>query len=424
MMLFGLLSASLFSTSIGWGNLQWPLNISIVQGETTENIYGQVWMGGVTDAPGQGEGIIAEFGYGTDGSTPDETWTWLEPYYFGDAGSNDEYAFNLECLMPAGDYDYTYRYQYLGETDYYTAAEHGDLTVTDAPLPTYDVTFQVDMQNQTVSGDGVHVAGSFQGWDPAGTELLDGDMDGVYTVTLALEAGTYNFKYINGNAWGQDEGVPGECNVGGNREAVTPDEDVILDVVCFGECGACSNLTAQDVTVTFQVYVGALDPAWYVGGIAVQGDTAPLDWNAGSNLLTDPDMDMVYTGDVVFPAGTFPDVEYKFTRDDGSRAWEWESANNRPFTIDDSGTTQVLAIDYWNDAIPVPTSLDLEIAGNDAVLTWTPVFGATGYNVYRSEDPYGEFIRINLGTVTAETYTDLNAGTIDKYFYEVKAIVE
>ena len=424
MMLFGLFSASLFSTSVGWGNLQWPFNLSVVQGETTDNIYGQVWMGGVTDAPGEGVDITAELGYGADGTTPDETWTWNAAAYWGDAGANDEYAYALECTMDAGDYGYSYRYQYTGETDYYYASEIGNLTVSDAPLPTYDVTFRVDMQNQTVSGDGVHIAGSFQGWDPAATELLDPEMDNIYSVTVELEAGTYNFKYVNGNAWGQDEGVPEECNVGGNREAVTPDEDLVLDIVCYGECGACSNLTAQDVTVTFQVNVAALDPGWYAGGVAVQGNIAPLDWNAGSNLLTDPDMDMIYTGDVVFPAGTFPDVEYKFTRDDGSRAWQWEDSNNRPFTIDDSGATQVLAVDYWNDAVPVPVNLVLEISGLDAVLTWEAVSGATGYNVYRSEDPYGEFIRINLGTVTAETYTDLNAGTIDKYFYEVKAIVE
>ena len=42
-----------------------------------------------------------------------------------------------------------------------------------------NVTLNVDMSNVTVSEDGVHVAGSFQGWDPAGTPLADDDGDGV-----------------------------------------------------------------------------------------------------------------------------------------------------------------------------------------------------------------------------------------------------
>ena len=49
---------------------------------------------------------------------------------------------------------------------------------------TVPVTFSVDMNNETVAAEGVHVAGNFQGWDPAGTMLADDDMDGIYTVTV------------------------------------------------------------------------------------------------------------------------------------------------------------------------------------------------------------------------------------------------
>ena len=421
--LFVLFTISLFGTSIGWGNLQWPYSISIVHGDTTENIYGQVWMSGVTDSPGMGAGITAELGYGADGSTPDSTWTWLTATYFGDSGSNDEYIYNLVCSMAAGLYDYTYRYHYTGDTDYYYAAEIGDLTVNLAPPPTYDVTFQVDMQNQTVSGDSVHIAGSFQGWDPAATVLTDPDLDDVYTVTLELESGTYQFKYINGNSWGQDESVPEECAVGGNRSTTTPEADTTLTVVCYGECGACTPLTDQDVTVTFQVYMGNLDPAWYQGGVSVQGSIDSLDWNEGSNMLTDPDEDMIFTGEVIIPAGTFPNGEYKFTRNDSARAWYWEDSNNRPFTVDDSGTTQTLDMNYWNDVMPVPQNITVEIVDGDAQINWESVFGADTYNVYRSVDPYGDFgTPINLLPIGGTTYTDNNITAETKYFYQVKAV--
>ncbi|MED5318484.1 MAG: hypothetical protein VX758_05005, partial [Bacteroidota bacterium] len=35
------------------------------------------------------------------------------------------------------------------------------------------VTLTVDMTNEMVSMDGVHVAGNFQGWDPAATPMTD-----------------------------------------------------------------------------------------------------------------------------------------------------------------------------------------------------------------------------------------------------------
>jgi hypothetical protein len=42
-----------------------------------------------------------------------------------------------------------------------------------------NVTLNVDMENVTVSDDGVHVAGSFQGWDAGATALTDDDGDGI-----------------------------------------------------------------------------------------------------------------------------------------------------------------------------------------------------------------------------------------------------
>ena len=51
------------------------------------------------------------------------------------------------------------------------------------------VTFNFDLTNQEVSGSGVHIAGGFQGWDPASTEMTDSDGDGVYSYTTELVSG-------------------------------------------------------------------------------------------------------------------------------------------------------------------------------------------------------------------------------------------
>ncbi|MGB2189788.1 MAG: hypothetical protein ACPH0C_02005, partial [Flavobacteriales bacterium] len=88
------------------------------------------------------------------------------------------------------------------------------LLVAVAGMAQVPVTFQVDMNNETVSADGVHIAGGFQGWDPAATMMSDDDMDGVYEVTVDLPAdSTYEFKFINGMAWDFVEDVPPTCQV-------------------------------------------------------------------------------------------------------------------------------------------------------------------------------------------------------------------
>ncbi len=103
--------------------------------------------------------------------------------------------------------------------------------------------------------------------------------------------------------------------------------------------------TSQDVTVTFSINIGALN----ADSISVQGSVAPLDWFGGSMPMNDDDGDCTYTVDVFFPAGSPFTVQYKFTRLTTSlREWAWEYVGNRSFQIDDSESTQVLELDYWN----------------------------------------------------------------------------
>ena len=96
--------------ALGWYNLQWPPTINISFGSPTDTIYGQVWAQGVTDAPGQGAGILAQVGYGPDGTQPtDPGWSWFAMSYNVDVGNNDEY---LGSFVPTqvGTFDYATRF--------------------------------------------------------------------------------------------------------------------------------------------------------------------------------------------------------------------------------------------------------------------------------------------------------------------------
>lgn len=326
-MVFAILSAQ---TSIGWGNLQWPFSISIVQNETTENIYGQVWMGGVTNQPGQGAGITAQLGYGVVNSTPDESWIWFNATYFGDSGNNDEYIYNLLCNMAAGSYHYTYRYHYVGDAVYYYAAGRGTLTVNDVPPPLYEVTFQVDMQFQTVSENGVFIAGSFNGWNPTATPMQAPSREMIYTVTLELESAYYEYKFVNGSAW---ENVS-------NRTINTPAENYLVPAVFFDDFGGG---TTQEVTVTFQVDMSVQQnvTSVYLAGDFTGWGNSPIQMFINSRN--------VYTADVLFPAGSNIEQEFKYIMNEFST---WETINNRLLTINDESSTQILDVVYFNNQEP------------------------------------------------------------------------
>lgn len=108
------------------------------------------------------------------------------------------------------------------------------------------VTLQVDLsQEPGISPQGVHVLGSFNGFDPAATALSVVGA-GRYAVTLSLTAGTQQmFKYVNGDTWDETEGVFG-CGFNTYRLLDVPVNDTVLPWVCFGYCdSACTPATGQ-----------------------------------------------------------------------------------------------------------------------------------------------------------------------------------
>jgi len=188
------------------------------------------------------------------------------------------------------------------------------------------VTFQVDMSNQFVSPDGVHIAGMFDDWwNPAGYDLTD-EGGGIYAITLNLSAGgNYEYKFINGNDWPYAESVPGECAQNTNR-FIDVSGAVTLDPVCFGTCGACEPASM----VTFTVNMANKD---VTNGVFIAGSFQG--WNPGATPMTLME-DAYYSVTVIIPVGQT--VEYKFVNNGD----DWENVpgccnqnNNRYFTVPD-----------------------------------------------------------------------------------------
>ncbi|MFN3529998.1 MAG: T9SS type A sorting domain-containing protein [Bacteroidia bacterium] len=116
-----------------------------------------------------------------------------------------------------------------------------NVSISQAGVTLVGVTFQVDMSRETVSTDGIHIAGNFQGWNPSGTPMTD-QGNGIWSVTVNLPVdSTYEFKFINGNQWGPgfDESVPAACAQNGNRFVVVDTTAITTPLVCFGRCEAC-----------------------------------------------------------------------------------------------------------------------------------------------------------------------------------------
>ena len=99
---------------IGFGNYQSPGSGSFTVG-TIYDVFGQVYVAGVTPGPGQGSNIVAQVGYSlTDTDPSGAGWTWVNAQYntLGPAGNNDEYMHNIGAdISTAGTYYLAFRYQ-------------------------------------------------------------------------------------------------------------------------------------------------------------------------------------------------------------------------------------------------------------------------------------------------------------------------
>ena len=112
-------------------------------------------------------------------------------------------------------------------------------------IPPVPVTFRVDMNAEAeVSPNGIHIAGSFQGWSPATHPLSDGDGDGVWETTLQLNQGVHQFKFINGNNWGgngsgniDNELLNGPCTAeGADNRIIVVDASTSVYEACYNTC--------------------------------------------------------------------------------------------------------------------------------------------------------------------------------------------
>jgi hypothetical protein len=109
-----------------------------------------------------------------------------------------------------------------------------------APAGKILVRYLVDMQMQSsISGDGVHLAGDFQGWD-ASKVIMYSFGSNIYEIISYHDAGTVEYKFYNGNTGAASEIIQGACASGNGNRSLQVSADIVLDAVCYSGCAACN----------------------------------------------------------------------------------------------------------------------------------------------------------------------------------------
>ncbi|MGC6531542.1 MAG: hypothetical protein ACON34_00920, partial [Flavobacteriales bacterium] len=199
----------------------------------------------------------------------------------------------------------------------------------------YNVTFTVDMNNYGTPGVDFttpEVNGGFNGWCGGCNPLSDPEGDNIWTTTIPLPIGSYDYQFAvdswTDQEFGLDPAAP--CTNGGNRFVDVVDSPVDQGEVCWELCVACTSgagctdsdatnydsaATSDDGSCTYEV-IFTVDMNQY-GTAGVDYTTPEVNgsfngWCGGCAPMSDPEADGVWTTTIVLGAGTW---EYQFAVD-------------------------------------------------------------------------------------------------------------
>ena len=274
----------------------------------------------------------------------------------------------------------------LGCTDPTALNYNGAATQDDGSCTypvTYNVTFQVDMQNVT-GFTTPEVNGTFNNWCGGCAPMTDANGDNIWELTIALSGGSYEFKYAY-DAWaGQEALTEGSActttNFGYTNRTLNVNADVTLPVVCWASCTSCAQ-TPVTYNVTFQV-----DMQNVTGFTTPEVNGTFNNWCGGCFPLTDANGDNIWEGTTQLAAGTY---EFKYAYD----AWAGSEQLNPAdaCTITTGGfTNRALAIssdlvlpvvcwascaDCGNTSTPVNVTFQLDMSQYTTAFTTPEVNG-------------------------------------------------
>lgn len=284
-------------------SVTWQVDMSVV-GANPAGVFiaggFQGWDGGSSQMTDAGNGVYT---YTQD--VPEDSY--LEWKYLNGPGWGFEETVPGACANSSTNRNY----QAGSEDVTIDVVCFAECAACDVEVVEHEVTFSVNMANETVAETGVYLAGGGNFGNPGDNEMTDPDGDGIYSITMMLDEGfSSHYTFTNGACgdWSCKENLNGlPCGDPDNFNdrflpAITGPTQVLT---CFGQCstdGTCE--AVQNAMVTFQVDMNTE---------AVTGDVTMFGsfngWAFPGEVMLDDDGDGIYEYTAELLAGGY---EYKF----------------------------------------------------------------------------------------------------------------
>jgi VCBS repeat-containing protein len=115
------------SNLVDFAILTSPLSLTLASGQSGL-VYGGVFEAGLTEAPGATASMVAQLGYGPQGSDPTlgVAWNWTDAAFNTQILNNDEYVAAIPDDLLPGEYSYAYRFGISNNGEEPTAWTYAD----------------------------------------------------------------------------------------------------------------------------------------------------------------------------------------------------------------------------------------------------------------------------------------------------------
>jgi hypothetical protein len=183
---------------------------------------------------------------------------------------------------------YTNRVLNVSVADSLPAVCWGSCAACGESVGPYNITFVVDMGLSGATFTTPEVNGTFNNWCGGCAPMSDTNGDNIWEITIALNTGTYEYKYAYDTWAGSEALTAGDpctvTNAGFTNRILDVTDNMVMDTVCYGSCLDCGGINVEEETENaFSIYPNPVQGSFLIQSSSLVKSLSILD-NTGKRI--------------------------------------------------------------------------------------------------------------------------------------------